>query len=316
MLGCFTRLFPLWAILVSLLAYLWPSSTAFIAPHVTRLLTLIMLSMGVTLSMADFRRVLTRPAPVLAGIVLHYAVMPFAAWCIAKALSMPPDLLAGMVLVGSVASGTAGNVMTYLARGDVALAVTISALSTLVGVVATPLLTRLYIDASIAVNVGSMLLSILQIVALPIAAGLVINHFFGQFIKKIDWALPLMSIASILLIIAAVVGAAQPSIESVGHIVAIAVILHNGIGLLSGYWGARLLGFDEAVCRTLAIEVGMQNSALAAALGKLYFAPIAALPGALFTVWHNLSGSMLAGVWAGRPAKARGRGDPETERAR
>ncbi|MFM0522394.1 MULTISPECIES: bile acid:sodium symporter family protein [Caballeronia] len=303
MLARITRLFPLWAVLVSVAAYCAPSSVTGIAPHVTTLLTVIMLSMGVTLSIDDFRRVFTRPAPVIAGIVLHYLVMPLAAWAIAKALRMPPDLTAGMVLVGSVASGTASNVMIYLARGDVALSVTISALSTLVGVFATPLLTRLYVDASIAVDVHGMLMSIVQIVALPIVIGLVVNHLFGKVVRKIEWMLPLVSMVSILLIIAAVVGGTQKSIASVGMVVAVGVVLHNGIGLLGGYWGGRLLGFDEAVCRTLAIEVGMQNSGLAATLGKLYFTPIAALPGALFSVWHNLSGSMLAGYWAGRPAK-------------
>jgi bile acid:Na+ symporter, BASS family len=312
MLARITRLFPLWAVLVSLAAYFSPSSVTGIAPHVTTLLTIIMLSMGVTLSIDDFRRVFTRPAPVVAGIVLHYLVMPLAAWVIAKALRMPPDLTAGMVLVGSVASGTASNVMIYLARGDVALSVTISALSTLVGVFATPLLTRLYVDASIAVDVNGMLMSIVQIVALPIVVGLIVNHFFGKLVRKIEWVLPLVSMVSILLIIAAVVGGTQKNIASVGFVVAIGVVLHNGIGLLGGYWGGRLLGFDEAVCRTLAIEVGMQNSGLAATLGKLYFTPIAALPGALFSVWHNLSGSMLAGYWAGRPAKGSTR---DSERA-
>ncbi|MFM0048270.1 ketopantoate/pantoate/pantothenate transporter PanS [Caballeronia grimmiae] len=303
MLARITRLFPLWAVVVSVAAYLSPSSVTGIAPHVTTLLTIIMLSMGVTLSIDDFRRVFTRPAPVIAGIVLHYLVMPLAAWVIAKLLRMPPDLTAGMVLVGSVASGTASNVMIYLARGDVALSVTISALSTLVGVFATPLLTRLYVDASIAVDVHGMLMSILQIVALPIIVGLIVNRLFGKFVRKIEPVLPIISMVSILLIIAAVVGGTQKSIASVGAVVALGVVLHNGIGLLGGYWGGRLLGFDEAVCRTLAIEVGMQNSGLAATLGKLYFTPIAALPGALFSVWHNLSGSMLAGYWAGRPAK-------------
>ena len=303
MLTRVTRLFPLWALLASLIAYFSPASVSGIAPHVTGLLTLIMLSMGVTLSLADFRRVFTRPSPVLAGIVLHYLVMPLAAWAIAKALRMPPDLTAGMVLVGSVASGTASNVMIYLARGDVALSVTISALSTLVGVIATPLLTRLYVDASIVVDVRGMLMSILQIVGLPIVVGLVIHHLFTKLVRKVEPILPLVSMVSILLIIAAVVGGTQKSIASVGLLVAAGVVLHNGIGLLGGYWGGRLLGFDEAVCRTLAIEVGMQNSGLAATLGKLYFSPLAALPGALFSVWHNLSGSVLAGIWAGRPAK-------------
>jgi BASS family bile acid:Na+ symporter len=303
MLARVTRLFPLWAVLVSVAAYFSPASFSGVAPHVTTLLTIIMLAMGVTLSAADFLRVFARPAPVIAGIVLHYLVMPLAAWVIAKALRMPPDLTAGMVLVGSVASGTASNVMIYLARGDVALSVTISALSTLVGVFATPLLTRLYVDASIAVDVHGMLMSILQIVALPIVVGLIVNHLFGKVVRKIEPILPLISMVAIVLIIGAVVGGTQKSIASVGLVVMLGVVLHNGIGLLGGYWGGRLLGFDEAVCRTLAIEVGMQNSGLAATLGKLYFTPIAALPGALFSVWHNLSGSLLAGYWAGRPAK-------------
>jgi BASS family bile acid:Na+ symporter len=311
MLARVTRLFPLWAVLVSVAAYFSPASFSGVAPHVTTLLTIIMLAMGVTLSAGDFLRVFTRPAPVIAGIVLHYLVMPLAAWVIAKALRMPPDLTAGMVLVGSVASGTASNVMIYLARGDVALSVTISALSTLVGVFATPLLTRLYVDASIVVDVHGMLMSILQIVALPIVVGLVVNHLFGKLVRKIEPILPLVSMVAIVLIIGAVVGGTQKSIASVGFIVMIGVILHNGIGLLGGYWGGRLLGFDEAVCRTLAIEVGMQNSGLAATLGKLYFTPIAALPGALFSVWHNLSGSLLAGVWAGRPAKGSTHSDGE-----
>ncbi|WP_186173078.1 ketopantoate/pantoate/pantothenate transporter PanS [Burkholderia gladioli] len=303
MLARVTRLFPLWAVLISLAAYFSPASFSPVAPHVTALLTLIMLSMGVTLSLADFRRVFTRPAPVIAGIVLHYLVMPLAAWALARLLRMPPDLTAGMVLVGSVASGTASNVMIYLARGDVALSVTISALSTLVGVFATPLLTRLYVDASIAVDVHGMLMSILQIVALPIVIGLIVNHLLRRAVNAIEPYLPLVSMVSILLIIAAVVAGTRNSIASVGLVVMVGVVLHNAIGLLGGYWGGRLLGFDEAVCRTLAIEVGMQNSGLAATLGKLYFTPIAALPGALFSVWHNLSGSLLAGYWAGRPAR-------------
>ncbi|WP_186163841.1 ketopantoate/pantoate/pantothenate transporter PanS [Burkholderia gladioli] len=303
MLARVTRLFPLWAVLISLAAYFSPASFSPVAPHVTALLTLIMLSMGVTLSLADFRRVFTRPAPVIAGIVLHYLVMPLAAWALARLLRMPPDLTAGMVLVGSVASGTASNVMIYLARGDVALSVTISALSTLVGVFATPLLTRLYVDASIAVDVHGMLMSILQIVALPIVVGLIVNHLLRRAVNAIEPYLPLVSMVSILLIIAAVVAGTRSSIASVGLVVMVGVVLHNAIGLLGGYWGGRLLGFDEAVCRTLAIEVGMQNSGLAATLGKLYFTPIAALPGALFSVWHNLSGSLLAGYWAGRPAR-------------
>lgn len=305
MLASLTRLFPLWALLLSAAAYFSPSTVTPVGAHITPLLMLIMLTMGVTLTLDDFKRIVKRPAPVAAGIVLHYLIMPLAAWLIARLLRMPPDLTAGMVLVGSVASGTASNVIIYLSRGDVALSVTISTLSALVSVFATPLLTKLYIDTSIHFDTHAMLMSIMQIVVAPIAVGLVLNLFAGRLIRRIEPYLPLVSMTAILLIIAAVVGGSQASIASVGLVVLAGVILHNALGLLGGYWGGRLLGFDEAVCRTLAIEVGMQNSGLAAALGKLYFTPLAALPGALFSVWHNLSGSMLAGIWRDRPPKER-----------
>jgi BASS family bile acid:Na+ symporter len=300
MLAKITRLFPLWALLLSVAAYCQPASFTGISPHISSLLMLVMFAMGVTLSVDDFKRVLSRPAPVAAGIFLHYLVMPLAAWILALLFHMPPDLSAGMVLVGSVASGTASNVIIYLAKGDVALSVTITAVSTLVGVFATPLLTRLYVDAKISVDVMGMLLSILQIVVIPIALGLIVHHCFTKGVKRVEPFLPLLSMLCIVTIISAVVAGSQSHIASVGLVVIVAVMLHNAIGLVSGYWGGKLFGFDESTCRTLAIEVGMQNSGLAATLGKIYFSPLAALPGALFSVWHNLSGSLLAGYWSGR----------------
>ena len=295
-----TRQFPIWAIVFAVAAYFAPDVFRLLLPYVTSLLTVVMFGLGITLSFADFRRVLVQPAPVIAGVVIHYVVMPLAAFLIAKALHMQPELTTGMILVGSVASGTGSTLMVFLSKGDVALSITIAASSTLVGIVATPLLTRFYVDATIPVDVRGMLLSILQIVALPVAAGLLLNHFVPRFVRKVEPALPFVSVIAILAIIAAVVAGSQASIASVGPIVLLAVVLHNGFGLLGGYWGGKLLGFEESVCRTLAFEVGMQNSGLAAALGKIYFSPLAALPGAIFSVWHNLSGSILAGYWAGR----------------
>ncbi|BDH47559.1 sodium transporter [Salmonella enterica subsp. enterica serovar Choleraesuis] len=303
MLATVTRLFPLWALLLSGIALLNPKPFTAISPWVATLLMLVMFGMGVHLKLSDFRRVLTRPAPVIACTFLHYLVMPLAAWLLAMAFKMPPDLATGMVLVGSVASGTASNVMIYLAKGDVALSVTISSVSTLVGVFATPLLTRLYVDAHVSVDVMGMLLSILQIVLVPITLGLIIHALFPRAVARVEPWLPLFSMACILAIISAVVAGSAGQIASVGLVTFVAVVLHNGIGLLSGYWGGRLFGFDESTCRTLAIEVGMQNSGLAAALGKMYFSPLAALPGALFSVWHNISGSLLAGYWSGKPTE-------------
>lgn len=238
MLAVLTRLFPLWALLLSVLAYYTPSTFTPIGPWVTTLLMLIMFGMGVHLKIDDFKRVLSRPAPVAAGIFLHYLVMPLAAWLLAMIFKMPPDLSAGMVLVGSVASGTASNVMIYLAKGDVALSVTISSVSTLVGVVATPLLTRLYVDAHIQVDVVGMLLSILQIVVIPIGLGLIIHHLFPRVVKAVEPYLPAFSMVCILAIISAVVAGSASHIASVGLVVIIAVMLHNSIGLLGGYWGA------------------------------------------------------------------------------
>ena len=278
MLAILTRLFPLWAILLSVAAYYTPSTFTGIGPYVSPLLMLIMFAMGVTLRLDDFKRVLARPGPVAAGIILHYLIMPLAAWILAMLFRMPPDLSAGMVLVGSVASGTASNVMIYLAKGDVALSVTISAVSTLVGVFATPLLTRLYVDAEISFDIMGMLLSILQIVVIPISLGLIVHHTLTKTVKRIEPLLPALSMVCILAIISAVVAGSQSHIASVGLVVIVAVILHNGIGLLSGYWGGKLFGFDESTCRTLAIEVGMQNSGLAATLGKIYFSPLAVRP--------------------------------------
>lgn len=303
MLATVTRLFPLWAVLLSVAAYYTPATFTGMGPYVPYLLMLIMFGMGVTLNVGDFKRVLTRPAPVIAGTFLHYLVMPLAAWGLAKLFHMPPDLAAGMILVGSVASGTASNVMIYLAKGDVALSVTISSVSALVGVFATPLLTKFYVDTHIQVDVMGMLLSIVKIVVVPISLGLVIHHTMNGLVKRVEPYLPVFSMVCILLIISAVVAGSQSYIGSVGLMVILAVILHNAIGLLGGYWGGRLFGFDESTCRTLALEVGMQNSGLAAALGKMYFSPLAALPGALFSVWHNLSGSLLAGYWSGKPIK-------------
>ena len=301
MIAFITRLFPLWAALFCVLAYVSPDTFVGLKSQITHLLMLIMFCMGVTLRLEDFTRVFRRPGPIAAGLFLHYLIMPLAAWVLAHALGMPPELTAGMVLVGSVASGTASNVMIFLARGDVALSVSISAVSTLVGVFATPLLARLYISADINVPVMQLLIEILQIVALPIVLGLVINHLLGGRAKRAERYLALVSMVTIILVIAAVVGLTHGVISKVGAVVIIGVILHNAIGLLGGYWGGRLLGFDKSVCRTLAIEVGMQNSGLAAALGAKFFSPLAALPGALFSVWHNISGSLLAGYWSGKP---------------
>ena len=288
-------LFPVLACLAAALALRLPGLFLPFGPWTGWLLALVMFGMGATLAPADFRRVLLRPAPVLAGLGLHYGIMPLAAWAIAHALGMPPRLAAGMILTGSVASGTASTVMVFVAGADVALSVTIGALSTLAGIVMTPLLPWFYIDTGVAVDVLGLLRSILIIVALPVALGLVANRLLPEPARR---PLPMLSMLCVVLIIAVVVASSRGSLASLGPSVLIGVMLHNATGLLGGYWGGRLLGFDRTTCRTLAFEVGMQNSGLAATLARVYFGPVAALPGAVFSIWHNLSGSLLAAIWS------------------
>ncbi|NHO33126.1 ketopantoate/pantoate/pantothenate transporter PanS [Acetobacter fallax] len=305
-----TRLLPVWAILISACAIVFPAPFLALTPAVTLLLAFIMFTMGVTLTPGDFARIMRRPLPVLAGVVLHYLVMPFAAWAIARALAMPPALATGMILVGCVSSGTASNVMIYLSRGDVALSISISTLSTLVGIIATPVLTHLYVSAGVAVDSQGLFRSIITMVALPVFGGVLVNTFFHRTIQKIEPALPPVAMISILTIIGCIVAGVGPAISSAGPVVLLGVILHNATGLLGGYWGGRLMGFDESVCRTLALEVGMQNSGLAATLGRIYFSPLAALPGAIFSIWHNISGSALSAIWAAKPVEQK----PEAQR--
>ncbi|NHN84037.1 bile acid:sodium symporter [Acetobacter musti] len=298
-----TRLFPVWAILISACAIAFPAPFVRLLPAVTPLLAFIMFTMGVTLTPGDFIRIMRRPFPVLAGVGLHYLVMPLAAWVIARALAMPPALATGMILVGCVSSGTASNVMVYLSRGDVALSISISALSTLVGIVATPILIRLYVSAGVTADSWGLFRSIVSMVALPVLGGVIINIFFHRTIRRIEFVLPPVAMFSVLTIIGCVVAGAGPSVVTASPVILLGVILHNAVGLLGGYWGGRLLGFNESICRTLALEVGMQNSGLAATLGRIYFSPLAALPGAIFSVWHNISGSILAAIWRYRPVK-------------
>lgn len=304
MIARITQLFPLWAVLFSAAAYFQPSLFIDLKSAIVPLLTLIMLAMGLTLTPADFVNVLRHRSAILLGVVLQFSIMPLLALGISQALSFGPELTVGMVLVGCVAGGTSSNVMTYLAGGNVALSISMTALSTLIGVVATPLLTELLAGQSVDVPVAGMLLSLVKIVLVPVAIGVLMNRFARGAIKPIEALLPLISMASIVMIIAIVVALTRDHLASQGLIVALAVVLHNGLGLALGYGLCRLFGFDVSVSRTIAFEVGLQNSGLATTLAMKFFTPVAAMPGTLFSVWHNISGSVLAGYWSRKPVSA------------
>jgi BASS family bile acid:Na+ symporter len=300
MLTQITRLFPLWAIMLSSIAYFFPEVFLPLKPTIVPLLGLVMFGMGMTLTPANFLEVLRRPTIIGFGIFLQFLIMPAVAWFLAQAMNLSPQLAAGLILVGSCPGGTASNVVCYLAKGDVALSITLTSLSTLLAVLATPVLTWLYVGERVPVPVASMLLSVLKIVILPVVLGLVVNRIFGVYLGQLKRVFPLLSVVAIVVIIAIIVALNQPQMGLLAPTIVIAVVLHNGLGLLSGYWFSRWVGFDKRTCRTLAIEVGMQNSGLGVALAIKYFSASAALPGALFSIWHNLSGSFLAAYWARR----------------
>jgi len=309
-------LFPLWAILLAVAAFLVPefftASMVFgkapdawvigLPQMILPLLAIIMFCMGLTLTPADFARVLREPHKILFGIFLQFLMMPFTAWAIAQAMGLPPDLAVGVVVVGSVAGGTASNVITYLAGGRVALSITMTLVSTLLSVVMTPLLTEFYAGRTLDVPVRAMMLSIAQIVVMPVISGVVCNRLLRDKLHGKERWLALLSMLCIVLVIATIVAQNSAYLLTSGALVTLAVVIHNLTGLAVGYFGARLLGFDERDARTVAIEVGMQNSGLAAVLAAKYFGASAALPGAIFSIWHNISGSLLAGYWARRDA--------------
>lgn len=293
-----THLFPLWALLLSGIAFYFPGLFVELKPGIIPLLAVIMLGMGMTLTLEDFKRVGQKPAIILVGVLLQFLVMPFSAYIVSMALDLPLALMVGMVLVGASSGGTASNVICYLAKGNVALSITLTLFSTLLAVIAMPTLTWLYLGERIPVPVWGMLLTVLKIVIAPVCVGVLINHLAGRKLDRVKPFFPVVSVSAIVLIIAIIVAINQARINQLSLVIISAVILHNTIGLLSGYWLSKWLGYDRQTCRTLAIEVGMQNSGLSVALAIKYFSPLAALPGAVFSIWHNISGSVLASLWS------------------
>ncbi len=293
-------LFPLWALLFSIVAYTMPNIFVPLKGNIASLLIAIMFFMGITLRLEDFSRVLKQPKIIAITVALQFMIMPLIALCLSKILGFSTELLVGMVLVGAVSGGTASNVITYLAKGDVALSITMTITSTLLSVVATPFLTLLYVGQSIPVPTNDMLLSILKMVLAPVIAGVIVNYFLHKTIKRYEPYLATLSMVAIVFIIAIVVALNQGRIATIGLVTVAGIILHNLLGLTSGYWVAKWLGYDHKICKTVAIEVGMQNSGLAVALAMKYFTPLSALPGAIFSVWHNISGALLAGYWSKR----------------
>lgn len=303
-------LFPLLILAGGAAALAAPAAFTGLAPWINPLLGIIMFGMGLTLTPPDFAIIAKRPIPVVIGVVAQYAIMPFLGWLISVALGLPPALAAGVILVGCCPGGTASNVVSYLAKGDVALSVAMTTVSTLLAPLLTPVLALWLAGQYMPVDAGSMAWSIVQIVLFPVLLGLVIRLFLPRLVNKVLPALPWISVLAVTFVVLAVVSGSAKAIFSAGLLVLLAVVLHNGLGYALGYAAARLFRLAIPSRRTTAVEVGMQNSGLAAGLARQYLTPESALPGAIFSVWHNVSGAVLAAYWRRRSAPAVREGEP------
>ena len=266
------------------------------------LLGIIMFGMGLTLKAEDFRVVFSRPRDVLVGCLAQFTVMPLLAFLLTRCFQLEQALAIGVILVGCCPGGTASNVITYLAKGDLALSVGMTAVSTLLAPVLTPLLVWLLAGETVAVNVPGMLLSILWVVILPIVLGLLVKRFWPRTTERVAGYLPALSSLAICLIVLIVIAANAHKLLDGGWIILLVVALHNILGLAAGYLVGAMLHLSAAKRRAISIEVGMQNSGLASSLAALHFAayPLATIPGALFSVWHNISGAVVARLYARR----------------
>ena len=295
----------LFVLLIGVVGAVRPQTLTWVGPYVGWLLGVVMFGMGMTLTFQDFKRVLQRPWEVLLGVVAQFLIMPLAAWFLVWLFALPPELAIGVVLVGTCPGGTASNVISYLAKGDVALSVSMTMSTTLLAPVVTPTLTWLLAGSWIEVSFTAMMISIAQMVLLPLLLGLTAHHFFERTVEKILPVMPVVSVVTIVLLVGGVVALGAESLLDVGLLMAAIVVLHNAFGLVLGYGMARLFRLDSKKARTVSIEVGMQNSGMAASLAVLYFSPAAAIPGAIFSVWHNISGSIVANYFARRDERKR-----------
>ena len=289
------KTFSLWAALFAGIAFFAPDTFKWVGPYIPWLLGIIMFGMGLTLKPSDFDILFKRPKAVIIGVIAQFAIMPATAYLLAKLLNLPAEIAVGVILVGCCPGGTASNVMTYLARGNVALSVAVTSVSTLISPLLTPAIFLMLAGEMLEIQAGSMLMSIVKMVLFPIVLGLIVHKVLGNKTEKLTDALPLVSVAAIVLIIGAVVGASKGKIIESGLL----------IGYLLGFFAAKWTGLPYDAQKTLAIEVGMQNSGLGAALAAAHFAaaPVVAVPSALFSVWHNISGSLLATYWAAKADK-------------
>ncbi|AEE14282.1 Bile acid:sodium symporter [Thermodesulfobium narugense DSM 14796] len=297
-----TGFFTMWVIIFAILSFYNPDFFKWLVPYISILLGIIMFGMGMTLDSKDFAQIIKQPKNVIIGVLLQFIIMPLLGFGIVLLLKLPYQLAAGVVLVGCVPSGTASNVMTLIARGDVLLSVTVSSITTLLSPFVTPYLYYWLAGTWIPIDPNAMFIDIFKIIIVPIILGFLIRVLLGaERTKSVSYFLPSVSVFAIVLIISAVVAVTRDRLLLVAIPVVIAVIMHNSLGYLFAYLFSKyLFGMTEKQARAISFEVGMQNSGLGTVLAMKFLTPIAALPSVVFSVWHNISGSMLANFWSQR----------------
>lgn len=298
-LALLTNAFPVWVVLGGVWALFQPEVfTWFSGPWIVWGLAVIMLGMGVTLTVEDFKRVLVMPRPVALGFGAQFLIMPFLGWAVGRALQLDTPLAVGLILVSCCPGGTASNVVAYLARANVALSVVMTMCSTFGAVFMTPLLTRYYAGTMVHVDAWGLFLSTFKVVVAPVVLGVALNRLAPRAVKWALPAAPLLSVITIMLICASIIGQSSASVRACADSLLLAVgLLHIG-GFALGSLSARLFRYDRIIARTVSIEVGMQNSGLGVVLARGHFAdPLTAVPCAISSVFHSVIGSVLAGWW-------------------
>lgn len=285
-------------IIFSIIAFFFPENFSWMVKHTAIFLGIAMFGMGMTIKPYDLKNILLQPKYIIIGCILQYIIMPISAWLIAYGFNLNSDLALGVILVGCCPGGTASNVITHIADGDVPLSVSMTIVSTLLAPIFTPVLVFLLAGKWVEVSLFLMFKSVVSVILIPVLAGLIIRQLLKKQIEKILYLMPLISATSIILIISGIIGANATKIAACGLLVLAVVILHNFTGIAGGLIAAKIFKFEYKKATAVAIEVGMQNSGLAVSLATVNFAmnPLATLPGAIFSVWHNISGSIFAGI--------------------
>ena len=296
------KTFALWVVLFAGIALIVPEAFVWLKVYIIWMLGIIMFGMGMTMTVDDFKGVLHSPKAVLIGVVAQFMVMPGLAYLLCQLFQLPPAIAIGVILVGCCPGGTASNVITYMAKGNTALSVACTSVSTILAPVFTPAIFYFLASQWIEINALSMLGSILKVVLFPIILGLMVRSVLKQKVAAYIQVMPLISVVAIVAIVAAIIAGSKTQILESGLLILAVVALHNGLGYLLGFGASRLFKLPYADSKAIAIEVGMQNSGLGVALAAVHFAasPITAVPSAIFSLWHNISGPALATYWASK----------------